>query len=177
MQCPHLGPCCCLPQVMGVVALYYFLSVTYVLAFLRDALHQRDFVTSLYVSYGFDVLTLVNVCIKLNTSFIEPSSSVRVTDRRRILQRYLMTQYSVDLVGILPLDLFARYMGAPSEMVAWLRLPKLVFCHYLYSFFNRKRLSSRSRLMANVQVRHGQAEEEEFRTDTSLFHRHMNGDT
>lgn len=138
-------------KVMGVVALYYFLSVTYVIAFLRDAL-LTQYVDSLYVSYGFDCMTLINVLIKLNTSYIDASSSVRVTDRRRIRQRYLMTQYSADLVGILPLDIFARFLGASPELVAWLRVPKLVFCHYLYSFFNRKRLSSRSRLMANVQV-------------------------
>jgi hypothetical protein len=69
-------------RVMGLVGLYYFLSVPYQIAFLRSDL-DTTYKTTLWVSYAFDCITVLNVLVKLNTAFIDPQSSVRITDRWR----------------------------------------------------------------------------------------------
>jgi hypothetical protein len=56
------------------------------------------------------------------------------------------------MVGIAPLDIFARILGGSSSLVAWLRVTKLLFLRYVYFFFNRSQASSRSRLVQQVQM-------------------------
>ena len=50
----------------------------------------------------------------------------QVRDRRRIRNRYLTTEFPIDVMGVTPLDIFARFTGETSELVAYLRIPKLV---------------------------------------------------
>lgn len=83
-------------EIMTLNALYYFLSVPYTLAFLRTEI-LTTYASTLWVAYAVDCLLLVDMCIKLNTSFLDPASSVQVLDRRRIRQRYLSTEFVVDV--------------------------------------------------------------------------------
>ena len=138
-------------KVMTLNALYYFLSVPFIIAFLRDDI-LTTYASSLWVAYAFDCLLLCDVLIQLNTSFTDASCSVRVVDRQRIRHRYMTTGFLRDLVGILPLDIFVRFLGGSGALVACLRLPKLIFCYRLYTFFRRRSLSSSSRLVADLQA-------------------------
>jgi hypothetical protein len=91
--------------------------------------------------------------IKLNTSFTDTSSSLHVTDRRRIRERYLSRNYTFDLLALAPLDIFARTLGANTDVMLFLRLPKLITSYRLYVFFKKgKRLSTASRIVAELQV-------------------------
>jgi hypothetical protein len=51
-----------------------------------------------------------------------------VTDRWRIRQRYLTRECLVDLVALIPMDVFAYLAGLPGEVVCGLRFLKLVAC-------------------------------------------------
>jgi hypothetical protein len=55
-----------------------------------------------------------------------PTHPPQVRDRVRIRNRYLTTEFPIDIVGVTPLDIFARYTGESGPMVAFLRVPKLV---------------------------------------------------
>jgi hypothetical protein len=138
-------------KLMTLNALYYFLSVPFIIAFLREDI-LTTYASSLWVAYAFDCLLVCDVLIKLNTSFTDAACSVRVVDRRRIRHRYMTTSFLPDLVGILPLDVFVRFLGGSGGLVACLRLPKLIFCHRLYTFFRRRSLSSSSRLVADLHA-------------------------
>lgn len=138
-------------RVMTFNALYYFLSVPFILSFLRDEI-LTTYASSLWVAYAFDCLLFCDVLIQLNTSFTDASCSVRVVDRQRIRHRYMTTGFLRDLVGILPLDVLVRFLGGSGALVACLRLPKLIFCYRLYTFFRRRSLSSSSRLVADLQA-------------------------
>lgn len=138
-------------KVMTLNALYYFLSVPFIISFLRNEI-LTTYASSLWVAYAFDCLLLCDVLIQLNTSFTDAACSVRVVDRKRIRHRYMTTSFLRDLVGILPLDVFVRFLGGSGALVACLRLPKLIFCYRLYTFFRRRSLSSSSRLVADLQA-------------------------
>jgi hypothetical protein len=81
---------------MTLNALFYFLAVPYTLAFLRKEL-LTTYVNTLWAAYAVDCLLVLDMLIKLNTSFLDPASSVQVLDRRRIRQRYLSSEFIVDV--------------------------------------------------------------------------------
>ncbi|TFJ86293.1 hypothetical protein NSK_002501 [Nannochloropsis salina CCMP1776] len=137
--------------VMIVNALYYFLSVPFIIAFLRDEI-LGEYESCLWVAYAFDCLLLCDVLVKLNTSFIDTSCSVLVVNRRRIRHRYLTGGFLRDLVGMLPVDILVRFLGGSGTLVAFLRLPKLIFCYRLVNFFRRRSLNSSSRLAVDLQA-------------------------
>ncbi|GAB5032884.1 potassium channel skor-like [Nannochloropsis oceanica] len=137
--------------VMTFNALYYFLSVPFMIAFLRDEI-LGEYRTSLYVAYAFDCLLFCDVFVKLNTSFLDTTCSVLVVNRQRIRNRYLTGGFFRDLIGLLPIDILVRYLGASGTLVTFMRLPKMLFCYRLVNFFRRRSLSSSSRLAADLQA-------------------------
>jgi hypothetical protein len=138
-------------KLMSLTACFYFATLPYIFAFLRDDL-LTQYVGILWASWGMDSLMLLDVLVKLNTSYTDPLRSVEVTDRAKIRERYLVSECLIDIVGLLPLDIMARYLGAAGPIVASLRFPKFVFCYRLHYFFKRTSLSSLGRRAADLEM-------------------------
>ena len=80
---------------------------------------------------------------------------VQVFDRSKIRDRYLQSDFLLDFLAILPVDLLAYFSGSSGHLIAFLRLPKLMHTPKLYRVVRATNISERSsstaRLLADIQ--------------------------
>lgn len=135
--------------LMELIYFFYFLMVPYMLAFLRNHL-LTTYANALYASYAADCLLLVDLMGHFNVSFID-ERSVEVFDRGLIRQHYMQGDFFIDFIGVLPLDILARFVHLSGTTICWLRTLKLIHLPKFVRLLNRFRIHS-SRITDDFHV-------------------------
>lgn len=73
---------------------------------LRLAFSETDDVFWTIINVFIDLTFLVDVILSFFTTYFDEKTATRVTDKKMIAKTYLKTWFFIDVISILPLDLF-----------------------------------------------------------------------
>lgn len=72
-----------------------------------------------------DLIFFTHMLITFNMAYTN-KRSVLVRDRWKICKHYLSEDFAIDLMAVIPLDMFAIALGAGQRTASWLQIPKLL---------------------------------------------------
>ena len=76
-------------------------------------------------AWAADGLLWLDILINFHLAYTN-SKSIRIIDRPKIHMHYLKNSFYFDLLAAAPIDLVVYWVGAPTFVVAYFRLPRLL---------------------------------------------------
>ena len=90
----------------------------------------------LTLGYFFDLCFLVMIIVKFYVGYYN-DNGILVTDRRKIVRRYVRTNFLVDVSSVFPLDFLALLDDDSARALTLLRLNRLLQIYRAMQFFSK----------------------------------------
>ena len=99
---------------IGILIFYSVTIIPFRIGFQRDSSP-----TAVLFDFGVDIFFFTDICVVFNTTFIEPTTELIVTDRWLIALNYLKLWFWIDLFSTVPVDrLVGIFMGGGDDLAA-----------------------------------------------------------
>jgi hypothetical protein len=101
----------------SLIGLFIFYSVTiipYRIGFQRQSSPNAEI-----FDYIVDIFFMIDICVVFNTTYVEPTTELIVTDRRLIAFNYLKLWFWIDFFSTVPIDqIIGVFMGGGDDLAA-----------------------------------------------------------
>lgn len=89
------------------------------------------------LTYLFDALFLIDIVLRFFVAYYHKATLI--TDRERIRRQYLRGRFVIDLLSILPLDVFVFLHSGMVwyQMLSYLRLNRMLRFHRIMNYFGK----------------------------------------
>jgi len=99
---------------IGLLIFYSVTIIPYRIGFQRQASP-----TAVIVDYIVDTLFMIDICVVFNTTYIEPTTELIVTNRKLIALNYLKLWFWIDFFSTVPIDqIIGAVMGGGDDLAA-----------------------------------------------------------
>jgi hypothetical protein len=101
----------------SLIGLLIFYSVT-IIPF-RIGFQRQAAGSAIYFDYFVDLFFMIDICVVFNTTYIEPSTELIVTDRKLIACNYFKMWFWIDFFSTIPIDtIVGMVMGGGDDLAA-----------------------------------------------------------